>query len=315
MSRSLSAYAALALAFLHAPLAVLILFSFNSSRFTVWEGFSLRWYHAAAQDPQLSDGLVNSVIVAIVAALLSTVIGTCAAYGIWRRADRVLSGSLVSFPGHARDRYRRFAAGALSGGLPLSSSLRLGWWTVIIAHVAFSIAYVAIVISARLRSYDRSLEEAAMDLGGRRMARLHPRHAARARARHRRGGTTCARRELRRLRHYEPRRGCGFADAANGHLCDGAPRRQPRRQRRLRSDCGRVRRDHCRVAKAAAAMRRRSFLAAAIGATACARDTRPRLNVFNWSTYIDPAMLPRFEREQGVRVVYATYESNEEMAG
>ena len=60
-------------------------------------------------------------------------------------------------------------------------------------------------------------------------------------------------------------------------------------------------------------MNRRAFLAAAIGATACARDTRPRLNVFNWSTYIDPAMLARFERERGVRVVYATYESNEEM--
>jgi spermidine/putrescine transport system substrate-binding protein len=60
-------------------------------------------------------------------------------------------------------------------------------------------------------------------------------------------------------------------------------------------------------------MKRRSFLAAAIGATACARDRRPRLNVFNWSTYIDPAMVARFEHERGVRVVYATYESNEEM--
>lgn len=60
-------------------------------------------------------------------------------------------------------------------------------------------------------------------------------------------------------------------------------------------------------------MKRRAFLAAAMGAAACARDPRPRLNVFNWSAYIDPAMLARFERERGVRVVYATYESNEEM--
>ncbi len=164
MSRSLSTYAALALAFLHAPLAVLILFSFNSNRFTVWEGFSLRWYHAAAQDPQLSDGLVNSVIIAIVAALLSTLIGTLAAYGIWRRADRVLSGSL----------YLSLVTPEIVTGVSLLAlfqwafrflHLRLGLWTVIIAHVAFSIAYVAIVISARLRSYDRTLEEAAMDLG------------------------------------------------------------------------------------------------------------------------------------------------------
>lgn len=60
-------------------------------------------------------------------------------------------------------------------------------------------------------------------------------------------------------------------------------------------------------------MNRRTFLATAALAPACARDPRPRLNVFNWSTYIDPAMLARFEREQGVRLRYGTYESNEEM--
>lgn len=162
--RALGAYAALILAFLHAPLAILIVFSFNASRFTVWEGFSLRWYRAAAQDPQLADGLVNSVIVALAAALLSTLIGTLAAYGVWRRADRVLSGSL----------YLSLVTPEIVTGVALLAlfqwafrflHLRLGLYTVIIAHVAFSIAYVAIVVSARLRNYDRTLEEAAMDLG------------------------------------------------------------------------------------------------------------------------------------------------------
>src|SRR5580700_7254131 len=60
-------------------------------------------------------------------------------------------------------------------------------------------------------------------------------------------------------------------------------------------------------------MNRRAFLAGAASLAACARDPRPRLNVFNWSTYIDPAMLIRFERERGVRLRYSTYESNEEM--
>ncbi|MDP9054048.1 MAG: spermidine/putrescine ABC transporter substrate-binding protein [Acidobacteriota bacterium] len=62
-------------------------------------------------------------------------------------------------------------------------------------------------------------------------------------------------------------------------------------------------------------MNRRSFLGGGVGALAasCARDARPRLNVYNWSTYIDPAMVQRFERERGVRVRYGTYESNEEM--
>ncbi len=162
--RALGIYASLALAFLHVPLLVLIAFSFNRSRFTVWEGFSMRWYQAAISDPQLTEGLLNSVIIAVVAAGLSTVIGTLAAYGMWRRPAPVLSGAL----------YLSMLTPEIVTGVSLLAlyqwtfrflHLRLGMFTVIVAHVAFSIAYVAIVISARLRSYDRSLEEAAMDLG------------------------------------------------------------------------------------------------------------------------------------------------------
>src|SRR6202034_4313384 len=91
---ALASYAAFALAFLHAPLLILIAFSFNANRFTVWQGFSLRWYQAAMNDPQLAEGLINSLIIALVAAVLSTVIGTLAAYGIWRRGAPVLSGTL-----------------------------------------------------------------------------------------------------------------------------------------------------------------------------------------------------------------------------
>ena len=60
-------------------------------------------------------------------------------------------------------------------------------------------------------------------------------------------------------------------------------------------------------------MNRRTFIAVSVGSVSCARDPRPRLNVFNWSAYIDPAVIPRFEAESGIRVRYATYESNEEM--
>jgi spermidine/putrescine transport system permease protein len=162
--RGLAIYAACALAFLHAPLLILILFSFNDSRFTVWQGFSLRWYAAAMQDPQLLEGLVNSLIIAVCAAILSTAIGTLAAYGMWRRPAPVLSGALVL----------SLVTPEIVTGVSLLAlfqwafrflNMRLGLHTVIVAHVAFSIAYVTIVISARLRSYDRTLEEAAMDLG------------------------------------------------------------------------------------------------------------------------------------------------------
>jgi spermidine/putrescine transport system permease protein len=160
----LGLYSACALIFLHAPLFVLIAFSFNSGRFTVWEGVSLRWYRAALTDPQLTEGLVNSAIIAAFATVLSTVIGTLAAYGMWRKAAPVLSGTL----------YLSLVTPEIVTGVSLLAlfqwafrflRLPLGMHTVIVAHVAFSIAYVTIVISARLRNYDRTLEEAAMDLG------------------------------------------------------------------------------------------------------------------------------------------------------
>jgi spermidine/putrescine transport system permease protein len=162
--RALGIYAALALVFLHLPLAVLVVFSFNSGRFTVWEGLSLHWYSAALNDPQLAEGLLNSVMIAIVASVLSTVIGTMAAYGMWKRSARVLEGGMLL----------SLVTPEIVTGVSLLAlfqwafrflHLQLGMYTVIIAHVAFSIAYVMIVVSARLRGLDRSLEEAAMDLG------------------------------------------------------------------------------------------------------------------------------------------------------
>ena len=163
-NRGLALYAAAALAFLQLPLLVLIVFSFNSNRFTIWQGFSLQWYRAAVHDPQLVEGLVNSTIIAFCSAVLSTLIGTVAAYGMWRRSAPLLSGTL----------YLSLVTPEIVTGVSLLAlfqwifrflHLPLGLHTVIVAHVAFSIAYVTIVISARLRNYDRTLEEAAMDLG------------------------------------------------------------------------------------------------------------------------------------------------------
>lgn len=157
-------YAWAALLFLHLPLAILIAFSFNDGKFTLWQGFSFRWYRAALADPQLSEALVNSLLIAIVSAVLATVIGTFAAYGMWRKASPVLSATL----------YLSLVTPEIVTGVSLLVlfqwafrflHLHLGMATVIIAHVAFSIAYVSIVITARLRGFDRSQEEAAMDLG------------------------------------------------------------------------------------------------------------------------------------------------------
>jgi spermidine/putrescine transport system permease protein len=164
VKRGLAIYAAAAYLFLHLPLATLVLFSFNASRFTLWEGFSLRWYQAVFTDAEMADAMWNSVIIAIVSTIISTVAGTLAAYALWKRSSRLLSGSL----------YLSLVTPEIVTGISLLAFFQwtfrwLGWHlglhTVILAHVSFSIAYVAIVVAARLRTFDASLEEAAMDLG------------------------------------------------------------------------------------------------------------------------------------------------------
>jgi len=164
MKRWLAVYAVAFFAFLHLPLATLAVFSFNSSRFTVWEGISLVWYRAIFRDPQLLEGAWNSVIIALVSTILSTAIGTLCAYALWKRGSRLLTGLL----------YLSLVTPEIVTGVSLLALFQwsfrwLGWqlglFTVILAHVAFCLAYVVIVISARLRTISPTLEEAAMDLG------------------------------------------------------------------------------------------------------------------------------------------------------
>jgi spermidine/putrescine transport system permease protein len=163
-SRWLTLYAVLIYAFLYLPLLVLAVFSFNSSRFTQWEGFSLRWYQAAFADAQLVEATVNSLLIAACSTVLTTMAGTLAAYGLWKKPSRWLSNSLsvslvtpeivtgISLVALFQVAFRIF-------GLPL------GMHTVILAHVSFCLVFVVMVVLARLRTMDAALEEAALDLG------------------------------------------------------------------------------------------------------------------------------------------------------
>jgi spermidine/putrescine transport system permease protein len=112
----------------------------------------------------MAEATWNSVVIAVTSSALSAVIGTLAAYGIWKRRSPLLTGSL----------YLSLVTPEIVTGISLLAffqlvfrvvHLTLGHYTVVLAHVAFSIAYVAIVVTARLRTLDPSLEEAAMDLG------------------------------------------------------------------------------------------------------------------------------------------------------
>ncbi len=149
--------------FLYAPIAILIIYSFNSSRYAVWEGFSWKWYETLLKDQVVLRALKNSLIVAFTATLVSTFIGTLTALGMQRFEFRgkgvidglfylpviipeiVMAASLVIFFGFVK--------------------FTLGMASVILAHVAFCVSYVIIVVRARLEGFDRTLEEAAMDLG------------------------------------------------------------------------------------------------------------------------------------------------------
>ena len=161
---ALPLYAAGAYLFLHLPLAILAVFSVNASRFTVWEGFSLRWYRAMFADRDLLESAANSLAIAVAATVLATVLGTLAAYAMWKKTSVWLAGSL----------YLSLVTPEIVAGVSLLAffqwsfrylHLRLGMHTVILAHVSFSIAYVVVVVMARLRNFDVALEEAALDLG------------------------------------------------------------------------------------------------------------------------------------------------------
>ncbi len=165
MKRLLPLYATAAFLFLHLPLLVLAVFSVNESRFTVWQGLSLRWYKAALEDAQLAEAAWNSFVIAIAATLVSTAIGALCAYGLWKRRSPFLTGSL----------YTTLVTPEIVMGVSLLAffqwmfrylHLQLGMHTVVLAHIMFSVAYVVIVVMARLRTLEPALEEAALDLGG-----------------------------------------------------------------------------------------------------------------------------------------------------
>jgi spermidine/putrescine transport system permease protein len=151
-------------AFLYAPIAVLVVFSFNASRLSAsWDGFSLAWYGRLLDNPQILASLRNSLVAAAATTVLATAIGTAAALAFHRyrfRRQGVLDG-LLTLPIVVPEIV--MASSLLL--LFASIGLHLGMLTIVLAHVAFSVSYAVVVVRARLAGFDRSLEEAAMDLG------------------------------------------------------------------------------------------------------------------------------------------------------
>jgi spermidine/putrescine transport system permease protein len=150
--------------FLYAPILILIVFSFNSSRFvSTWQGFSLRWYGELFNDAAMGAALKNSLIVAVVSTLLSTVFGTMVSLAMERHQFRakLAFDALLYLPIIIPD----IAMAVMLLLFFVLSKFGLSLTTIIISHVAFNISFVAVVVRARLVGFDRSLEEAAQDLG------------------------------------------------------------------------------------------------------------------------------------------------------
>jgi spermidine/putrescine transport system permease protein len=164
--RALSLYTWLVYVFLYAPIAILVLFSFNSARQTaVWEGWTLEWYRSLAKNDLILASVRNSLIVGLVSTAIATVLGTLVALALGRHAFRGegFTRSLLYLPVIIPEIVLGAALVTFFGVLAFHLSL----WTVVIAHVVFCLSYVAIVVRARLSGFDRSLEEAALDLGAR----------------------------------------------------------------------------------------------------------------------------------------------------
>lgn len=152
------------LLFLYAPIAVLIVFSFNASKLSAhWQGFSLQWYAKLFSDEAILSSTVNSLIVAAVSTIFATVLGVLTAWTLERRAFRGQAGfeSLLLMPIVIPEIMMGVAMLLffVMIGLPLSL------FTMIIAHTIFNFPVVALIVRARLRKLDPVLEEAAHDLG------------------------------------------------------------------------------------------------------------------------------------------------------
>jgi len=165
--------AAFGYAFLYLPLASVVFYSFNESRLvTLWGGFSLRWYKALLHNEDILNAALLSLEVAAASATIATVLGTVIAVAM-RRLGRFRGRGLLAGMVTAPLVMPEIITGISLLFLFVSLSEWIGWpgargaMTITIAHVTFCMAYVSVVVRSRLAQMDESLEEAAMDLGGR----------------------------------------------------------------------------------------------------------------------------------------------------
>lgn len=161
-------YIALVFLFLFIPIIFVFVFSFNTSKMNiVWEGFTLQWYGTFFKNRTLMSALENTLIIAVISTLVSTIIGTLGAVGLYKYnfKGKAIIDKLLYIP---------IVIPEIVLGVSLLSifsilNVPLGLGSITLAHITFSIPFVVINVRARIAGLDKSLEEAAMDLGANRV--------------------------------------------------------------------------------------------------------------------------------------------------
>ncbi len=165
----------LGFAFLYAPIASVVIYSFNASRLVaVWAGFSFQWYGALFENEAIGRATLISFEVAVIAATGALILGTLVAHALarYRRfAGRTLFAAMATAPLVMPEIITGLSLLLLFVALEQATGWPLGRGilTIAIAHITLGIAFVAVIVEARLSAFDRSLEEAALDLGARPM--------------------------------------------------------------------------------------------------------------------------------------------------
>ncbi|MCA0908296.1 MULTISPECIES: ABC transporter permease [Ruegeria] len=155
----------LGFAFLYIPMIILIVFSFNESKLvTVWAGFSTKWYGELLRNEAFLDAAWVTIRVAVFSSTLATILGTAAAY-VLVRSGRFFGRTLFSGMIYAPLVMPEVITGLSLLLLFIGIGLDRGILTIVLAHTTFSMCFVSVVVSSRLITFDRSLEEAALDLG------------------------------------------------------------------------------------------------------------------------------------------------------
>lgn len=160
-------YITLVMVFLYLPIAVLIVYSFNDGKTSVWKGFTLKWYYELFNNEAIMNALYNTLVIAVLAAVISTILGTAAAIGInnFKGIKRSLITNLSNIPIINPEIVTGVSFMLMFSFAGTMLGFEMGFGTVLLAHISFCVPYVILNVIPKLRQMDPAIYEAALDLG------------------------------------------------------------------------------------------------------------------------------------------------------